>query len=227
MYVHFGNEIQGTDAGFHFVYLWNYWICGGFYGNGFYKKRRNSHGMADFRSFRKLAALGSGVFTGNNFIGILFLEIFQKSGSTHLGGCYERDKNRVEDKETDLLAMGLFLLVFFLAVLGLDKCLGFSQRISAEKFPWIAAGFVAVSWIVADLYMSFDWAVGFWQNQKAISSGTVWDMWQNFFAAFGKPVLNEIFPIIAGKYDRIELGIVSGSMVLFKKLLHGQCFLRG
>ena len=37
MYVHFGNEIQGTDAGFHFVYLWNYWICGGFYGNGFYK----------------------------------------------------------------------------------------------------------------------------------------------------------------------------------------------
>ena len=28
--------------------------------------------------------------------------------------------------------------------------------------------------------------------------------------------LNEIFPIIAGKYDRIELGIVSGSMVLLK-----------
>ena len=25
-------------------------------------------------------------------------------------------------KKTDLLAMGLFLLVFFLAVLGLDKC---------------------------------------------------------------------------------------------------------
>ena len=77
-------------------------------------------------------------------------------------------------KKTDLLAMGLFLLVFFLAVLGLDKCLGFSQRISAEKFPWIAAGFVAVSWIVADLYMSFDWAVGFGRTRRQYLLGTVW-----------------------------------------------------
>lgn len=120
-------------------------------------------------------------------------------------------------KKTDLLAMGLFLLVFFLAVLGLDKCLGFSQRISAEKFPWIAAGFVAVSWIVADLYMSFDWAVGFGRTRRQYLLGTVWVyVAGTFLLLLESRFLNEIFPIIAGKYDRIELGIVSGSMVLLK-----------
>ena len=120
-------------------------------------------------------------------------------------------------KKTDLLAMGLFLLVFFLAVLGLDKCLGFSQRISAEKFPWIAAGFVAVSWIVADLYMSFDWAVGFGRTRRQYLLETVWVyVAGTFLLLLESRFLNEIFPIIAGKYDRIELGIVSGSMVLLK-----------
>ena len=116
-----------------------------------------------------MVALGNGCFTGNNFIGILFLKFFRKSGSTYLGGCYERDKNRVEIKKTDFTGNGLFLLVLFHCV-GTDKCLGFSQRISVGK-TWIKISGIQNALVIGG---RFAWALTgpwIWQNQKAISSG--------------------------------------------------------
>ena len=71
-------------------------------------------------------------------------------------------------KKCDLMTMGGVIFAIFAVVLTvqcllhhyLDSMFPLGAGIEGQvlvKAPWISAGFLAVSWVALDLYMSFDW----------------------------------------------------------------------
>ena len=80
-------------------------------------------------------------------------------------------------KKCDLMTMGGVIFAIFAVVLTvqcllhhyLDSMFPLGAGIEGQvlvKAPWISAGFLAVSWVALDLYMSFDWAIGFGRTRK-------------------------------------------------------------